>query len=212
MKKMVLALLIFTFGILKCNATTCEKYYKTIYENGVYSSFEISADEFNSINEIDLLSTSVETEYKRMSLSDNGQSVDLSVTWKKTPKYKSYDVIAVMSDDVTFYVNSLVGLQTATVGDSKEYAHYNYNTQNVKVFDNGIGISMNLINDATYYVLEMTVRYYGNGLVYGNYRHVQDNVTLSQSQNYYLSNGNIVFNNSSINNKYDSINPVWINV
>lgn len=212
MKKFVFTLFIFTIGILTCNATTSEKYYKTIYEDGVYSSFEISEDEFNSVSDADLLSTSVETEYKKMTLSNKGQSLNLSVTWKKTPKYKSYDVIAIMSDDVTFYVSSLVALQTATVGGSTEYAHYNYNNQNVKIFDRGIGISMNLINDATYYVLDMTIRYYGSGLVYGNYRHAQSNVTLAQSQNYYLSNGNIVFNNSSINNKYDIINPVWVNV
>lgn len=212
MKKIIFTLLIFVFGISNCNATTNEKYFKTICEDGIYTSIEISADEFNSITEFDLLSTSVETEYKKMSLSNNGQNINLSVTWKKTPKYKSYDVIAVMSNDVTFYVSSLVGLQTATVSGSKEYAHYNYNSQNVKIFDNGIGISMNLINNATYYVLDMTIRYYGNGLVYGNYRHAQSNVTLAQSQDYYLSNGNIVFNNSSISSKYDSISPVQINV
>lgn len=212
MKKLIFTLFMFTIGILTCNAATSEKYYKTIYENGVYSSFEISEDEFNSVDDIELLSASVETEYKKMSLSNTGTSINLSVTWKKTPKYKSYDVIAIMSNDVTFYVNSLVGLQTATVGGSKEFAHYNYNSQNVKIFDKGIGISMNLINDATYYVLDMTIRYYGSGLVYGNYRHAQSNVTLAQSQDYYLSNGNIVFNNSSISNKYDSINPVGINV
>lgn len=212
MKKFIFTLFIFTIGILTCNATSSEKYYKTIYEDGVYSSFEISEDEFNSVSDADLLSTSVETEYKKMTLSNNGQNINLSVTWKKTPKYKSYDVIAIMSNDVTFYVSSLVALQTATVGSSTEYAHYNYNNQNVKIFDRGIGISMNLINDATYYVLDMTIRYYGSGLVYGNYRHAQSNVTLAQSQDYYLSNGNIVFNNSSISNKYDSISPVQINV
>lgn len=47
MKKIVLSLCIFVVGILNCNATTDEKYYKTIYENGIYSSFEISEDEFN---------------------------------------------------------------------------------------------------------------------------------------------------------------------
>lgn len=117
-----------------------------------------------------------------------------------------------MSNDVTFNTNIILGKQLAILSDGTNIVNYNKTTQNTKLFNNGIGISMNLVNDAIYYNLTLSVNYNGSGKIFGNYRHAQSNVSLSESQNYYLSNGNIVFNSSSINNKYDSINPVWIDV
>ena len=145
-----------------------------------------------------------------MSVTILGNKVNLSVSWKKTPNYKSYDVIALMSEDVTFSANSIFGEQKAIVNGSSELVRYNMSTQNVKIFNNGIGISMNLINNAQTYDLTLRITYYGSGKIWGNYRHAQANISFSQAQNYYLNNGNIIFNNSSINNKYDNINPVWV--
>lgn len=212
MKKIFIATIVFMIGISSCNAETYEKYYKTILENNNIISEEISKLEYDSVSEIDLLTTPVETEYKKMAITNSSNQVQLSVNWKKTPKYKSYDVIAVMSDDVNFLANTLVGVQTAIKSSENEYINYSITTQNTKILSNGIGISMNLVNDAIYYELTLRIKYNGSGNIYGNYRHAQANVSLSQSQNYYLNGGNIIFNNNSINTEYDSIVPVVINV
>ncbi len=212
MKKIVFVLFMFIIGLVECKAISSEAYYKTTYIDNEYVVSEISKEEYDSVDLVSVLSSSVETEYKKMYINSSGNSVILNVEWKKTPKYKSYDVIALMSNDVSFNTNIMYGKQLAILSDGTNIVNYNKTTQNTKLFNNGIGISMNLVNDAIYYNLTLSVNYNGSGRVYGNYRHAQSNVTLSESQNYYLSNGNIVFNNSSINNKYDSINPVWVNV
>lgn len=212
MKKIVFVLFMFIIGLVECKAISSEAYYKTTYIDNEYVVSEISKEEYDSVDLVSVLSSSVETEYKKMYINSSGNSVILNVEWKKTPKYKSYDVIALMSNDVSFNTNIMYGKQLAILSDGTNIVNYNKITQNTKLFNNGIGISMNLVNDAIYYNLTLSVNYNGSGRVYGNYRHAQSNVTLSESQNYYLSNGNIVFNNSSINNKYDSINPVWVNV
>lgn len=212
MKKIVFVLFMFIIGLVECKAISSEAYYKTTYIDNEYVVSEISKEEYDSVDLVSVLSSSVETEYKKMYINSSGNSIILNVEWKKTPKYKSYDVIALMSNDVSFNTNIMYGKQLAILSDGTNIVNYNKTTQNTKLFNNGIGISMNLVNDAIYYNLTLSVNYNGSGRVYGNYRHAQSNVTLSESQNYYLSNGNIVFNNSSINNKYDSINPVWVNV
>lgn len=213
MKKVLFGILIFMIGILQCDAYVNEKYFKTVLLNDNYFiSKEITKEEYESISEINLLSSSVETEYKKMVISVSGSQVQLSIDWKKTPKYKSYDVIAIMSDDVSFIANTLIGVQTAILSDDTEIINYSFSGQNSKLLNNGIGVSMNLVNDAIYYSLTLRVRTNGSGNIYGNYRHAQANVSLDQSQNYYFENGNIIFNNTSINNKYDSILPVMITV
>lgn len=212
MRKIVFVLFMFIIGLAECKAISSEAYYKTTYIDNEYIISKISKEEYDLVDLVSVLSSPVETEYKKMYINSSGNSVILNVEWKKTPKYKSYDVIALMSNDVTFNTNIILGKQLAILSDGTNIVNYNKTTQNTKLFNNGIGISMNLVNDAIYYNLTLSVNYNGSGKIYGNYRHAQSNVSLSESQNYYLSNGNIVFNSSSINNKYDSINPVWIDV
>lgn len=212
MKKIVFVLFMFIIGLVECKAISSEAYYKTTYIDNEYVVSEISKEEYDSVDLVSVLSSTVETEYKKMYINSSGNSVILNIEWKKTPKYKSYDVIALMSNDVSFNTNTIFGEQKAILSNGNSLVNYNKTTQNTKLFNNGIGISMNLVNDAIYYNLTLSVNYNGNGRIYGNYRHAQSNVSLNESQNYYLSNGNIVFNNSSINNKYDTINPVWVNV
>lgn len=212
MKKIVFVLFMFIIGLVECKAISSEAYYKTTYIDNEYIISKISKEEYDSVDLVSVLSSTVETEYKKMYINSSGNSVILNIEWKKTPKYKSYDVMALMSNDVSFNTNTIFGEQKAILSNGNSLVNYNKTTQNTKLFNNGIGISMNLVNDAIYYNLTLSVNYNGNGRIYGNYRHAQSNVSLNESQNYYLSNGNIVFNNSSINNKYDIIDPVWVNV
>ena len=56
-----------------------------------------------------------------------------------------------MSNDVTFNTNIILGKQLAVLSDGTDIVNYNKTTQNTKLLNNGIGISMNLVNDAIYY-------------------------------------------------------------
>lgn len=213
MKKMAFIIFIFFIGVLKCNALSSEKYYKTILENGEYISEEITKKEYENVDYVDLLSTSIETEYKMMSITTINNKINLTVSWKKSPKYKSYDVIALTFNGCGFNANDVFGEQKAIFNNNTELSRYSASSQNTVILSNGIGISMNLMNDALSYTLTLKIPYSGHGTIYGNYRHAQSNVTLSQSQNYYLnSNGNIIFNLTSTNDKFDTISPVWIDV
>ena len=212
MRKIVFVLFMFIIGLAECKAISSEAYYKTTYIDNEYIISKISKEEYDLVDLVSVLSSPVETEYKKMYINSSGNSVILNVEWKKTPKYKSYDVIALMSNDVTVHSTLPLPPPHHPPRAAPYIVNYNKTTQNTKLFNNGIGISMNLVNDAIYYNLTLSVNYNGSGKIFGNYRHAQSNVSLSESQNYYLSNGNIVFNSSSINNKYDSINPVWIDV
>lgn len=212
MKKITFTIIVFLLGISNSKALSNEKYYKTTYENNVYKVKEISSKEYNSVDSNQLSDSYIETEYKKISLNILGNTVKLNVNWKKTPRYKSYDVIAIMGDGVTFDANSIVGYQIATLTNDHQTVHYDIATKNTKIFNNGIGISMNLIDTAIYYNLSLSIRYTGRGKVYGNYRHATSNVSLNQSLNYYLNNGSIIFNTDSLNNTYDNISPIFVNI
>lgn len=79
MKKITFAVIIFIFSIINCQALTNEKYYKTIYDNNVHKTEEISKEEFDSINISELSNSYIETEYKRVSLKVLGLTVELNV-------------------------------------------------------------------------------------------------------------------------------------
>ena len=151
MRKIVFVLFMFIIGLVECKAISSEAYYKTTYIDNEYIISKISKEEYDLVDLVSVLSSPVETEYKKMYINSSGNSVILNVEWKKTPKYKSYDVIALMSNDVTFNTNIILGKQLAILSDGTNIVNYNKTTQNTKLFNNGIGISMNLVNDAIYY-------------------------------------------------------------
>ncbi len=210
--KIIITIIIFMCGVINCNAMSNEKYYKTLYENNNYKTEEITKEGYEAVDISKISTEYIETEYKKVSLNKLGQTVELNVTWKKTPKYKSYGVIAIMSEGATFDANSLDGYQNAILSSRNQSVHYNIATKNTKILSNGIGISMNLIDDAIYYNLSLSIRYTGKGIVYGNYRHATNNVALDQSLKYSLKNGSIVFNTNSLNDIYDVISPISINI
>ena len=124
MKKIIFILSFFMLDCLCCHASIDEKYFKTSLINNLYVTQEISEEEYNSVTEVELLNMIVETEYKKMTLSNTNNIVNLTVSWKKTPKYKSYDVIAIMSEDVDFITSSVSEVQIANLYSSTEYINY----------------------------------------------------------------------------------------
>lgn len=163
--KIIITIIIFMCGVINCNAMSNEKYYKTLYENNNYKTEEITKEGYEAVDISKISTEYIETEYKKVSLNKLGQTVELNVTWK----------------GATFDANSLDEYQNAILSSRNQSVHYNIATKNTKILSNGIGISMNLIDDAIYYNLSLSIRYTGKGIVYGNYRHATNNVALDQS-------------------------------
>lgn len=138
---------------------------------------------------------------------------DLAVVWYTVPKVKSFDVLALrFASPVTF--QTVTGYQMTNIGTQ----NYSYNGTNMKKFSNGVGISMNLMDDATSFncSLHATINNTSNIIpVYGTYQHAKTNVTLATSQSYTLSSsglgGVLAFNTSTIKNYYDGMGGVYLN-
>lgn len=213
MKKLICFIIVSFFWTLECKASVVNSYYKTYCFNNSCNTYEISEEEYESISPIQLLGSNIETEYKRLSLSTAGNMAEIKVEWKKTPKYKSFDVIAIVGSGVAFDNSKVSGYQHAILDNNNNPSvKYSLSSKNTKILDNGIGISMNLIDGGIYYELSLSIIYNGHGTIYGNYRHATSNVTLNQSLGYEVTNGNIVFSNNSIDSKYDRVKPLTINV
>ena len=211
MKKIIIILSILFYIDVNASTSSMTKYYKTTMNNGKYLTKEISAYDYINVPAYELQNSEVNTEYKKMTLIRSGSYVRLEVSWKKTPNYLSYDVIAIMSDNIGFNNNTVFGSQKNNINT----INYSTDLQNTRIFVNGFGISMNLVDNATEHTLILQANISSNsgtGRIYGNYRHARNNISLTNSLNYYLSNGNINFYNSTIDSYYDKINPVWIDI
>lgn len=134
------------------------------------------------------------------------------------PKYKSFDVIALRGEGVSFETNSLIGIQYFKIDGSSSTIRYNRSSSNTRIFQNGIGISMNLVDDADFYHLSIQMNYYktkDTAKIYGSYQHSQSNVTLAQSQKYTLSAngyGNVIAFDDSVKRNYDGMSGVYLSV
>lgn len=221
MKKIIFTLFISFIFTITASADTNTRYFKTIeYEDNSFETVEVDAQEFNYYknNEIALMSTEHTTTYKRIEISFDPSIITLRVNWLKSPTYKSCDVIAVRGNGIRFYNYNILGKQNYIKNGELGEVTYNSNSNNTKIFDNGIGISMNLVDGASDYELTLEVGYYktGNtGTVYGSYQHAQRNVSLSQSQNYSLSSnglGGVIDFSSSVRNYYDGMGGVSISI
>ncbi len=192
------------------------KYYKTIYNltNKESVTNETSAYDYEHESKIMTLGTSVITEYKKLAITTSNNNVTLTLEWKNMPKYRSYDVIAIRGENVNFNTSEILGAQFY----NKDKINYTSQTNNTKVFSNGVGISMNLVDKATSYTLELKATYTktnANATIYGSYQHAQANVTLVQSQKYTISsNGycSVVQFDSGVKKYYDGMNGVSISV
>ena len=189
---------------------------------------EISEEEYNSINPNAKASCGTmcwETTYKKLlieaSIYDGmvGFKTITRCTWKQLPNIKSYDVIAMrwQNGTSTFTPTSYYGTQMYNVDDVLRVLEYDTNNTNFKTASNGIGLSMNLTDDATSphtlsLIVYGTMSNVGNANFYHTYQHAQSNVTLDNSQAYTFSanglGGVLQFNSSSIQNKYDAMTGI----
>jgi hypothetical protein len=169
------------------------------------------------------------TSMKRLYMQVVSTSASLKVatitnTWLSLPSTRSYDVIAVRpeTNSMTINVNSdtISGYQNWD-GNVINYNISSSNTKKSSSFtgNGGIGISMNIV-DSVSSSLEnsMTVIFVcgnENFKVYGTYQHATSDVTLAQSQSYSFSSSGLgevlYYSNSTIRNKYDNMQGVYLN-
>ena len=149
-------------------------------------------------------------EYKRHNVSTNIYRIYLSLNWLKTPVVTKYDVIALRwSNNVT--ITKVDGSQTAVKNGSSVLSTYNSTGDNTILGTKGVGITMNMYDDATDHYMSLIVTLTGNpGTVYGTYQHARNaNITFDMSQSYTFSAsglGNVLlFSNSTITNYYDGM-------
>lgn len=105
--------------------------------------------------------------------------VVLGATWSGSPTVTSYDVIGARIANGA----SIKGINTATVtatGYSQTYS-------TPKTLSNGFGYSVDLPSSGTPIISTSLTTYLG-GTIYGTYQHAMSNISLTNSQNYTLSN------------------------
>lgn len=214
------------------NVITETKYVATTYNPSLgittetelteyeYDNFIIPEAGMENIYDPNLNSggTSLETTAKELSLAFMGgstwNSAILTASWKYVPTTRVFDVIGFYGDGFTIRNGSQTGTQIYIDGNGDyQSIYYSWNGTNIKKFDNGYGISMNLVNQTIQaLVLDTSCDLRADVThpsLMGSYQHaVNSSVTLAQSQNYTLGGsglGSVFVYPYSISAKYDGM-------
>lgn len=207
-----------------------EKLYQwTESINGTMTYVEVDPDlyvEINPENSASNYSTSIgttyyESNYKRIQIIDNyiGGNVHyvmLYTQWLVTPATKSFDVTAMRFEDATVVEGTQEGTQTYWASGEYNFINYSPNGTNIRKQSNGFGISMNLVNDASYFETDISADIKAsnsNATVYGTYQHAVTNVTLEQSHSYNISHngfGSVLNFATGVQNYYDRMQGVYV--
>ena len=110
------------------------------------------------------------------------------------------------------------GTQVYWKDGAYDYVDYSWNGTNIRKTDNGFGISMNLVNGASYFETDISanvVTTSSDAVAYGTYQHAVTDVTLNQSQSYTISHnglGGVLNFTNSVYNYYDRMAGVSISL
>ena len=207
------------------NSNIVSKYYRvTETANGTVSAevTKTEAEEASQATNNNLTrGASYKTTYKNIQLSasptsDNNYYIKFFTCWLLTPKVKSYDVNAMRVDDATIVAGTQKGTQSYGINGNYSTISYSYNGTNMVNQSNGFGISMNLVDAATGFqldieaVVESTSKW---ATVYASYQHAASNVTLAQSKSYNISHngyGEVINFATAVENYYDGMQGVSI--
>lgn len=209
---------------------------KTIYEKVMYNKNKILSEEIITQEEYEMErgienktcygntrsgdEGYIETSYKRFNVQlldfgDNDYEILASLTWKKVPSCKSYDVFAFRLTHMTY--TNVYGIQTYFIGNGYTDISYSTNSDGYKSATNGAGFSMNLKDGNNIKKYEMTLNAelainqfnYSTAHVFSTYQHAQSDLTRAQSMSYSLQAGGlgdvVYYSNSNIRNKYDDM-------
>ncbi len=199
------------------------KYFKvTETTNGTITT-EVSKEEAtNAAKESTVTRGSLHTtSYKNIQItsskiSGNSYLIYLINDWLITPRVKSYDVIAMRTDDASTKAGSQSGMQAYTTGAVTDTVNYSYNGTNMVLSSNGFGISMNLVDSASGFTCEIEAIVTATSqwaTVYGSYQHAMTAVTLAQSKSYTISHngyGKVINFATAVQNDYDNMQGVSI--
>lgn len=205
------------------NIITAHKYYKVTETTNGTTSSEVSAEEATANMGISTLATTHTTSYKHIriaatNVTGNIYNITLYTEWLVTPSVKSFDVTGIRVDDATVVEGTQSGTQTYWTSSSGGYKmiDYSYNGTNIKKATNGFGISMNLLDAASYFATDITANVVATSqyaTVYGTYQHAVKAVTLAQSHDYTISHNGLggVFNfSTAVSRYYDGMAGVSI--
>lgn len=108
---------------------------------------------------------------------------DVVTYWFTTPIVKSYDIIAARWTNPYFSIDHAVGAQEYSQNNS--IINYSYLGNNMVSLSQGVGISMNLVDNGSDFILALTI--YSNNTpitVYATYQHATTNISLNTSKSY----------------------------
>lgn len=204
--------------------TVEQKLYKvTQTANGTYNE-EIDLELEDEIRNGTLPSprdvTHYQTTYKKISLMDTeltntGHYITIYTQWLIVPVTQSYDVTAMRVEDAYVVDGTQDGTQIYIKNGTTGFVQYSPNGTNIRKADNGFGISMNLVNNASYYetdisaIVQATSQY---AKVYGTYQHAVTDLSLDDSQSYFISHngyGRVLNFATGVQHKYDGMNGVY---
>lgn len=200
------------------------------------SSFEqiITEDEYNDFQPVRLScnygDTCYETNAKRIYLvtdryATNKLCMDVYLDWKTIPVTRSFDVLAARWTDSNsgLSFDEVIGYQdlgaAAATGDIL-YVYQAGGSEHTNIVhtSNGVGISMNVVDNLTEAPkMGMSLYYTINNATtmnfYTTYQHATSSLTLAQSKSYsFASNGLggvLYYSNSTIRNKYDGMGGLY---
>ncbi len=201
------------------------KYYKVEETTNGTITTEVSKEEATTAaeNNISTMATYHTTTYKNIEIyttkiSTNTYFVYVTNAWLITPKVKSYDVIAMRTDDATITSGSQNGTQLYTVNGVSSGVDYSYNGTNMVLRSNGFGISMNLVDAASSFTCDIEAIVTATSqwaTVYGSYQHAMTAVTLAKSKSYTISHngyGKVINFATAVQNDYDNMQGVSISL
>lgn len=207
------------------NSSATQKIFKVTENTNGYTYSEVSEEEANAaLNNNAIVpydATYRETSYKVVRITSsliggNKYLMNQYTRWLISPAVKSFDVAAMRLDDVSIVDGTQYGTQVYKIGSNYETVIYHPDGTNIKKASNGFGISMNLVDNSTYFECDIeadviaTTKY---ATVYGTYQHAVRNMTLAQSQNYTISHnglGGVVNFASGVVQYYDRMGGVEI--
>ena len=208
------------------NTTVEEKIYEvTETANGTFNYSEVSPDNIDEVledfnNGVSTYAASHQTSYKRIQIFDsssgNGHRIMVYTQWLVTPATKSFDVTAMRIDGGYVVDGTQDGTQGYWANGEYGYVSYSPNGRNIRKADNGFGISMNLVNDASYFETDISANVIttsSSATAYGTYQHAVTDVSLSASQSYTISHngfGDVLNFATGVQNYYDGMAGVSI--
>lgn len=207
--------------------TVDKKLYKgTLTVNNTYTYEEIDpslADDIAANSQISTYDAFYQTTYKQISfidaaLSNNVHQLTVYTQWLITPVTQSYDVTAMRVEDAYIVEGTQTGLQVYKKNGVVGSVNYSPNGTNIRKEDDGFGISMNLVNNATSYETDISANVVATSQyakAYGTYQHAVTDVSLDESQSYTISHngfGDVVNFATGVQNLYDRMNGVSISL